>query len=104
MKKVFVVYATVADGIVGINGHERLRLTEVRFDETVSPRMAETWAKDLVGKTLEVPQLFAAAPTKGFGLVLSSRAVEETRDENEQLTFEGTVPAAIPLAGLEEND
>ena len=92
IKKVQVVYATVADGIVGICGHERLRLTELRFAEYVSPRMAEIHAQDLVGKSLPVPQQGAAAPTKAFGLVLSSRAVEEERVEDEQLAFEGTQP------------
>ena len=89
VKKVWVVYVTVAAGRVGIYGHERLDLAVDKFGETVSPRMAETWARDVVGKTRQLPDATGDG-SKRFGLVLSSHAVEEERQEGEQLMIEGT--------------
>lgn len=103
VKKVHVVYATVADGIVGICGHERLDLVELRFGEYVSPKMAELDAQGIVGKTLPVPQPHASSPTKAFGLVLSSRAVEEERTTDEQATFPGIEPLHPPVPPTDED-
>lgn len=105
MKKVWVVYVTVVAGIRGANGYENLYHEEHKFGETVSPVMAETWARDLVGKSHAWTPLSAVSPTRKSGLVVSSRAVEEQRAPEHVCGLSGYgAPEDPPCPGCAHRD